>query len=147
MVKRDCCVDADWRRCNAASASDGAPTSAIPDVVIDCRSALRVCTSMAARTASTTLRNSTTAPSPVRLTSRRPLRSAARLRRMGCDMLDAELLERPADLRRMAAVDLPRIRCLEVMAATVGVEAHRQAVPRENLFQRPEGRVRSLFLD
>ena len=47
----------------------------------------------------------------------------------------------------MVPVDLPGLRRLEVMAAAVGVEAHRQAVLRENLFQRPEGRVRPLLLD
>ena len=36
----------------------------------------------------------------------RPLRSAARLRRIGPDMLDPQLLKRPPDLRRMAAIDL-----------------------------------------
>ena len=62
-------------------------------------------------------------------------------------MLDPELLEGPADLRQMVPVDLARLRGVEVMAAAVGVEAHRQAVRRENLFQRLKGRGRSLFLD
>jgi len=43
----------------------------------------------------------------------------------------------------MVPVDLAGLRRLEVMAAAVGVEAHWQAVLRENLFQRPEGRVGS----
>src|SRR5208337_2080944 len=55
------------------------------------------------------------------------LRTPARLWRIGPDMLDPELLERPADLRQMTAVDLAAgLGRQEVMRAAVGVEAHRQ---------------------
>ena len=43
---------------------------------------------------------------PVLQGLKRPLRPPARLGRIGPDMLDAELLERPPDLRRPLAVDL-----------------------------------------
>jgi hypothetical protein len=43
-------------------------------------------------------------------------------------MLDAQLLERPSDLGRMAAVDLAAgFGRVKVMRPAVGVEAHRQA--------------------
>src|SRR5580704_19673205 len=62
-------------------------------------------------------------------------------------MLDAQLLERPADLGRTAAIDLARLGGAEIVAAPVGVETHRQALARENLLERPEGRGRALLLD
>ena len=43
-------------------------------------------------------------------------------------MLDPQLLQRPADLGRLLAVDLAGFGGVEIMRATVGVEAHRQAV-------------------
>src|SRR5271166_6433673 len=76
------------------------------------------------------------------------LRTPARLWRIGPDMLDPELLERPADLRQMTAVDLAAgLGRQEVMRAAVGVEAHRQPRRAEHLFQRPEGRSRAFLLD
>src|SRR5271166_1718103 len=55
------------------------------------------------------------------------LRSAPGLRRIGPDMLNPELLERPSHLGGMAAVNLAaRLRRVEVMRPAVGVEAHRQ---------------------
>ena len=62
--------------------------------------------------------------------SERPLR----LRRIGPDMLDAQLRQRPSDLGRMAAIDLAAsFRGVKVMRPAIGVEAHRQAMLRENL--------------
>ena len=63
-------------------------------------------------------------------------------------MLDAQLRERPADLGRMSR-DRSRRRFggAEIVRPAIGVEAHRQAVLRENLVQRPEGRGRALLLD
>ncbi len=78
----------------------------------------------------------------------RPLRASTRLGRIGADMLDSELLERPPDLGRMAAIDLAAsFRGVKVMRPAIGVEAHRQAVLREHLLERPEGRGRALLLD
>src|SRR5271168_1225033 len=76
------------------------------------------------------------------------LRSAPGLRRIGPDMLNPELLERPSHLGGMAAVDLAaRLRGVEVMRPAVGVEAHRQPVRPKRLLQRPEGRGRALLGD
>ena len=58
-------------------------------------------------------------------------------------MLDPELLKGPPDLGEMAAVDLAGLGGAEVMRAAVGIEAHRQAVLRENLCKRPEGPVKA----
>ncbi len=66
---------------------------------------------------------------PVLKRPERPLRSPPRLRRIGPDVLDPQLLERPADLGRMAAVDLAAgFGGVKVVRPAVGVEAHRQAV-------------------
>ena len=63
-------------------------------------------------------------------------------------MLDSELLERPPDLGRMTPIDLAAsFRGVKVMRPAIGVEAHRQAVRREHLVQRSEGRGRALLLD
>ena len=76
------------------------------------------------------------------------LRSAARLRRIGRDVLDPELLERPPDLGRLAAIDLAAgLRGVKVMRAAIGIEAQRQAVLGEHLHQRPERRGRAFLLD
>ena len=49
-------------------------------------------------------------------------------------MLDAELRERPPDLGRMTPIDLAAsFRGVKVMRPAIGVEAHRQAMLRENL--------------
>jgi hypothetical protein len=69
------------------------------------------------------------------------------MRRIGPDMLDPELLERAPDLSGMAPVDLAGLGRVEVMRPTVGVEAHRQAVLRKHLLQRPEGRGRAFLRD
>src|SRR5690348_15171191 len=77
-----------------------------------------------------------------------PLRTAPRLGRIGPDMLDAQLRERPADLGWMAAVDRAAgLGGEKVMGAAVGVEAHRQAVLGKDLVQRPQGRGRAFLLD
>ena len=62
-------------------------------------------------------------------------------------MLNPELLEGSTDLGRMAAVDFAAgFRRVKVMRPAVGVEAHRQAVLRENLLERPESRGRAFLL-
>ena len=63
-------------------------------------------------------------------------------------MLDAELLQSPADLGRMSP-DRSRRAFVgaEIMRAAVRIEAHRQAVLRENLLKRAEGRGRAFLLD
>ena len=49
-------------------------------------------------------------------------------------MLDPELGQRPADLCRMTPIDLAAsFRGVKVMRPAIGVEAHRQAMLRENL--------------
>ena len=49
-------------------------------------------------------------------------------------MLDAQLRERPPDLGRMTPIDLAAsFGGVKVMRPAIGVEAHRQAVLRENL--------------
>ena len=56
------------------------------------------------------------------------------MRRIGPDMLDPELGQRPADLCRMTPIDLAAsFRGVKVMRPAIGVEAHRQAMLRENL--------------
>src|SRR3546814_18738692 len=68
-----------------------------------------------------------------------PLRPAPRLRRVGGDVADAELPERPADLRRMVPIDLAAGSCrVEVVAASVGVEAGEQRLGRNPRVARPE---------
>ena len=62
-------------------------------------------------------------------------------------MFDAELLERPADLRQARAVDrAARRRRVEIMAAPVGVEAQGQAARGEHLAEAPQGGGRALLL-
>src|SRR5215472_2739294 len=62
-----------------------------------------------------------------------------RLRRVGRDMLDAEVRQRPPYLGQLLLVDrLAGPRGEEVMAAAVGVEARRQAVHGEHLKKCPE---------
>src|SRR5260370_928552 len=56
------------------------------------------------------------------------LRATPGLRRIGGNVLDAQPLERPADLRQPAAIDrLAGLGGDEVMAAAVGVETERHA--------------------
>ena len=76
-----------------------------------------------------------------------PLGAASSLGRIGADMLDSELLERPSDLGRMTPIDLAAsFRGVKIMRPAIG-EAHRQAVLGEHLVQRTEGRGRALLLD
>src|SRR5260370_33252667 len=64
------------------------------------------------------------------------LRATPGLRRIGGNVLDAQPLERPADLRQPAAIDrLAGLGGDEVMAAAVGVETERQALALEHLEQ------------
>src|SRR6202050_5057849 len=78
---------------------------------------------------------------------KRPLRTAPRLRRIGANMFDPQLRQRPADLGRTAAIDLAGLGGAKVVRAAVRIEAHRQAVLGENLLQRPEGGGCGLLLD
>src|SRR5271166_1119677 len=85
---------------------------------------------------------------PILKRRERALRAPARLRRIGPDVLDPELFERPPDLGQMGAVDLAAgLGGVKVVRPAVGVEAHRQAVLAEHLLQRPKGRGRALLLD
>src|SRR5271166_3982607 len=78
----------------------------------------------------------------------RALGAPASLWRIGPNMLDAELPERAAHLRRPAAIDLAaRLGGVEVMRPPVRIEAHRQPVRAESLAERPEGRSRAFLLD
>ena len=62
------------------------------------------------------------------------LRAPARLRRVGRDVLDAELLQGPPDLRQQRLRHLPaRLRRHEVVAAAVGVERAEQPMLRHHL--------------
>ena len=62
-------------------------------------------------------------------------------------MLDAELRERPPDLRRPLLVDLAAgLRRHEVMAPPVGVEAAEQTLRLDRLLEPPEARVRAFLL-
>ena len=63
-------------------------------------------------------------------------------------MLDAELLERPADLGKTVRVDLAAgDRGLEVVAAAVGIERAEQAVLADDLAQRREAAHGAFLLD
>jgi hypothetical protein len=62
------------------------------------------------------------------------LRAAPGLGRVGRDVLDAELGQRPADLGRVVLVDLGAgLGGVEVVRAPVGVERTRQALGRDHL--------------
>ena len=56
---------------------------------------------------------------PVLKRPERPLRPASGLRREGPDVLDAQLLERPADLGQMLTIDLAGLGRMEIMPAAV----------------------------
>lgn len=74
-------------------------------------------------------------------------RAAARLRRIGRDMLDAQMIEGAADLRQAGPIHLSAsLRRVKVVAAPIRVEAQRQAMPAEHLLQGPECRGRTLLL-
>src|SRR5208282_2542839 len=74
------------------------------------------------------------------------LRPTPRLRRIGRDMLDAQMLQRPAHLRRARAVDLAaRLRRVKIMAAPIRIKAQRQTMLAKHLRQAPECRGRAFF--
>ena len=76
------------------------------------------------------------------------LGAAARLGRIGGDVLDAELVEGAADLGVLILGDLAA--CLggvEVVAAAVGIEAAGQPLVGEHLLQRAEGGRGAFLLD
>ena len=76
----------------------------------------------------------------------RALGTPPRFGRVGRDVLDAELGERPADLGHLILGDLlARLGGEEVMARPVGVERARQALRGDHLGERPEG-ARGAFL-
>ncbi len=79
----------------------------------------------------------------------RPLGATSSLRRIGPDVLDPQVARAPArpasDEPR--SISPPAFGGVKIMRAAVRIEAHRQAVLRENLVQRPEGRGRALLLD
>jgi hypothetical protein len=56
-------------------------------------------------------------------------------------MLDPQLLQRPADLGEMAAVDLAGLGGAEIMRAAIRIEAHRQAVLGKDPVERLERRI------
>jgi len=61
-------------------------------------------------------------------------------------MFDAQMLQRPAHLRRARAVDLPaRFRRVKIMAAPIGIKAQRQTMLAKYLRQPPERRGSALF--
>jgi hypothetical protein len=76
------------------------------------------------------------------------LAAAPGLRRIGRNMANAELLERPAHLGQLGlrhfAASLGGV---EVVAAAVGVELHEQAVPFDHLEQPAKAAQRAFFLD
>jgi hypothetical protein len=84
---------------------------------------------------------------PVLKGPERPLGAAPGLGRIGPDVLDPQLRQRPADLGETAAVDLARLGGAEIMRAAIRLEAHRQAVFAEDLLQRPKGRGGAFLLD
>jgi len=70
-----------------------------------------------------------------------------RLRRMGADMLDAQLSQRPPDLGRLLAVDRPSLKRIGVVRPALGLEAHRQSVCGEHLLERLAGRGRAFHFN
>ena len=77
-----------------------------------------------------------------------PLRAAARLRRIGRDMLDAEPAKRPADLGQPRLVDrLAGLERDEIVAAAIRVEARRQAFGANVSGQPAKARGRAFLLD
>jgi hypothetical protein len=80
--------------------------------------------------------------------SKRPLRTAPRLRGVGGDVLDAELTQGAADLGQLAAGNLPAgLGRMEIVAAPVGVERTEQAFAFDRLQKPPESRRRPFLLD
>jgi len=71
----------------------------------------------------------------------RPLRAAPSLRRIGRDVLDAELRQRPTELGRMRPGNLPAgLGRVEIVTASVGAEGAKQPVPPDHLAQAPQAR-------
>ena len=77
-----------------------------------------------------------------------PLHAAARLGRIGRDMLDAELLEGAPDLGRLRPRHLPAgLGGHEIMDAAVGIERAEQPLPADHLGQAEQARERPFLLD
>src|SRR6185312_17237005 len=73
---------------------------------------------------------------PVLQRAEGPLGAAPSLGRVGGDMLDAELLEGPADLGQLGLGDgLAGFRRVEIVAPSVGIERTEQPVPLNHLTQ------------
>src|SRR5258708_36168530 len=69
------------------------------------------------------------------------LRAPARFRRVGRDVLDAEMTKRSSDLGRPILVDfLTGLRGMEVVAAAVAIQARRQPLLRHHPKQPAEAR-------
>jgi hypothetical protein len=76
------------------------------------------------------------------------LGAAPRLGRVGRDVLDAELRERPPDLGRLILGDRrARLGRVEIVARPVGVERAWQAVRHDHLGERSEAAAGAFFLD
>ena len=78
----------------------------------------------------------------------RPLRATARLGRIGRDMLDPQMRQGAADLRRLIAIDLSvRLGRVKIMAAAIRVETQRKSMPAKHFQQSPERRIRAFLRD
>src|ERR1700733_2801142 len=76
-----------------------------------------------------------------------PLYPPPRLRAVGGDVRDVQLLQRPPHLRQKRLVDLrARLRREEVVAAPVGVERREQTMSADRLRQPAKARGRALLL-
>jgi hypothetical protein len=74
------------------------------------------------------------------------LRAASCLRRIGRDMLDTQMRQRPTNLGGSMAIDrTTRLGRVEIVAAAIGLEAQRQAMLSEHLQQSAERRGRALL--
>jgi len=68
--------------------------------------------------------------------------------RIGRDVFDAEMIERPADLGQAGPIDLAAgLRRVKIVAAPIRIMAQRQAVLAKHLRQGPERRSRAFLLD
>jgi hypothetical protein len=84
---------------------------------------------------------------PVLQGAERAFRSAAGLRRISRDVLDAELIERAAELRQhRLRHPSASFRRLEVVAAAVGVERAEQTMLRHHLPHPAQARCRALLI-
>ena len=85
---------------------------------------------------------------PVLQGAEHALAAPARLRRIGWNMLDPEVLESSPNLRQMLLVDRSiRVRRVEVVAATIRVEARWQTVCGKRLQKPTKARCRAFFLN